>query len=56
MLILTLALVFMLAIAMLCAIRLARPSVAQKPTRPADVDSMKLTLERRVRDGADLRL
>ena len=50
-LILALVLIAMLATAVFCAIRLARPVT----TPSADVASMKLTLERRVREGADFR-
>jgi hypothetical protein len=52
MLVITIVFAVMLAVAVLCALRLTRPAAA--PAR--DVESMKTALERRIREGAEFRL
>ncbi len=54
---LTIILVFiaMLAIAVLCAIRLTRAAPASAVVETGEVESMKAALERRMREGAEFR-
>jgi hypothetical protein len=52
MLMITLVLVAMLAVATICAIRLTRPTAVQ--TRAAEVSPMKAALERRLREGGEI--